>query len=58
MHILLGTVQLPNYKAYWSRKLQFPLVADMTSTNQHKKLRQNIVDNNAPNNDIDKLFKN
>ena len=59
IHIPVGIVQLPNYKAYWSRELRFPPVADAMPINQYEKLRQylHFVDNNAPNNDNDKLFK-
>ena len=59
IHILMGIVQLPNYEAYWSRELQFPPVADVMPINRYEKLRQylHFVDNNAPNNDNDKLFK-
>ena len=59
IHILMGIAQLPNYKAYWSRELRFPPVADVMPINQYEKLRQylHFVDNNAPNNDNDKLFK-
>ena len=59
IHTLMGIVQLPNYKAYWSRELRFPPVADVMPINRYVKLRQylHFVDNNAPNNDNDKLFK-
>ena len=59
IHILMGIVQLPNYKAYWSRELRFPPVLDVMPINRYEKLRQYLhsVDNNAPNNDNDKLFK-
>ena len=59
IHILMGIAQLPNYKAYWSRELRFPPVADLTPINRYEKLRQYFyfVDNNTPNNDNDMLFK-
>ena len=59
IHILMGIAQLPNYKAYWSRELRFPPVADVMPINRYEKLSQylHFVDNNAPNNDNDKLFK-
>ena len=55
----MGIVQLPNYKFYWSRELQFPSVDDVMSINQYGKLRQylHFVDSNAPNNNYKKLFK-
>ena len=59
IYILMGIVQLPNHKAYWSRELRFPPVADVMPINRYEKLSQylHFVDNNAPNNDNDKLFK-
>ena len=52
-------MQLPNYKAYWSREIPFPPVVDVMPINQYEKLRQYLhyVDNSAPNSDNDKLFK-
>ena len=59
IHILMGIVQLPNYNSHWSRELWFPPVADVMAINRYEKLRQYLhsIDNNAPNNDNDKLFK-
>ena len=59
IHILMGIVQLPNYNSHWSRELWFPPVAVVMAINLYEKLRQYLysIDNNAPNNDNDKLFK-
>ena len=40
IHILMGIVQLPNYKAYWTRELRFPPVADVMPITRYEELRQ------------------
>ena len=43
IQILMGIVQLPNHKAYWSRELRFPRVADVMPINRYEKLRKCIL---------------
>ena len=43
IYILMGIVQLPNHKAYWSRELRFPPVADVMPINRYEKLRKCIL---------------
>ena len=56
IQIMMGIIQLLNYRAYWSKNTQISQIADKTPVNRFEKLRQylHFVDNNLGNtkNDI------
>ena len=59
IQIMMGIIQLLNYRAYWSKNTQISQIADKTPVNRFEKLRQylHFVDNNLGNTKNDKLFK-
>ena len=59
MHVLMGVVKLPSYLDYWNRTLRYPRIADVMPRNRFSELRRylHFVDNNAPHDNGDKLFK-
>ena len=59
IQIMMGIIQLLNYRAYWSKNTQISQIADKTHVNRFEKLRQylHFVDNNLGNTKNDKLFK-
>ena len=58
-NVLMGIVKLPSYLDYWNRTLRYPRIADVMPRNRFSELRRylHFVDNNAPHDNGDKLFK-
>ena len=56
---MMGIIQLPNYRAYWSKNIRISQIADKMSVNRFEKRREYLyfVDNNLGNTENDKLFK-
>ena len=59
MHVLMGIAKFPSYLDYWNRMLGYPCIADVMPRNRFSELRRylHFVDNNAPHDNGDKLFK-
>lgn len=58
-HIMVGIIQLPNYRAYWSKNARISQIADRIPVNRFEKPRQyfHFVDDNLGNTENEKLFK-
>ncbi|GBN29011.1 hypothetical protein AVEN_146082-1, partial [Araneus ventricosus] len=59
LHVWMGTLKFPQAKLYWSRNLSLECFSEAMTRDRFFTLRQNLhfVDNLAPHNDNDKLWK-
>lgn len=59
IELLMGIIDLPSYKDYWSNKLRIPKIADVMSLKRYESIRSNMHFVNNENNDYenDRYFK-